>query len=97
LEPTKAADFLRDYVSNGMMVPGDCMIIGLDRCQDVSKVKLAYSEKSAEWQKYIRNAMSSAGRILGGDAAQAMAAEDQWDYVSRWDSQESRHMVCAKC
>lgn len=96
LQPQDAAKFLAEYIADGMMRQADTMIIGLDKCQDVGKVKLAYSEEDPTWQKYISNAMASAGRILGGEAARLMSTEGQWEYVSRWNRDESSHMVSSR-
>lgn len=93
LGPVEAAKFLGRYIADGLMTKSDVLVIGLDKCQDVEKVRLAYGDNGGIWQKYVSNAMASAGRILGGEAARLMSAEDQWDYVSRWSSRSSRHMV----
>lgn len=96
LHPADAVAHLQKFTGNDVLGPGDTILVGLDRCRDVSKVKSAYSESSQCWQAYMRNAVRSAGLILGGDAKSKLDESSSWEYVARWDSVNGKHMVCSK-
>lgn len=91
--PTDAAEFLRQFTNEDILNPGDTIIVGLDRCRDVEKVKDAYREDSESWKAYIRNGVRNTGAILGNDAAMKLDGSGDWIYVARWDALEGKHMV----
>lgn len=88
LRPVQASRFLWQFTRDGILRPGDFMLIGIDRCRDVDKVTAACSDSSEQWQQYIQNGLRSAAKIVGD----ASLAED-WTYVARWDAEEGRHVV----
>lgn len=98
LGPAQAADFLRQFTtaattsSSGtnaaVLQRGDWMLVGIDRCRDVDKVKAAYSDRSVHWQSYGQNGLRNAAKVVG-DAALV----DDWTYVARWDESRGRHVV----
>lgn len=79
----------------GALKAGDTFLIGVDHCRDMDKVKAAYSESSDCWKAYVRNGVKNAGKVLGGDAATKLNGGLNWEYVTRWDAVNNRHMVCA--
>jgi uncharacterized SAM-dependent methyltransferase len=90
----EATNFLGRFAT-GALKAGDTFLVGVDHCRDIKKVKAAYSEESDCWKAYIRNGVKNAGAILGGDAAVKMNGGSNWEYVTRWDRVNGRHMVCA--
>ncbi|KAI6914358.1 hypothetical protein KC318_g653 [Hortaea werneckii] len=88
LNPLQAARFLRDFVENGKLLPGDLLLVGIDRCRDVEKVTAAYSDSSQHWQRYVQNGLLNAAKSIG----EATLAND-WTYVARWDPLKGRHLV----
>lgn len=94
LDQAAATDFLRQFVVRDILLPGDTMLVGVDCCQDVDKVKLAYSEDSDKWKAYVENAMRNVSAALGGKAAQDSGeCLSSWQYEARWDAVNSRHVV----
>lgn len=102
LRPTQAAQFLRKFTAAAttgkggstkgpnVLKRGDWMLVGIDRCRDIGKVKSAYSDKSIHWQRYGQNGLRNAAKITG-----AAALADEWTYVARWDESTGRHVVSA--
>lgn len=93
LPPSEAAGFLRNFASKDVLKPTDTLLVGLDRCRDVPKVKAAYSEDLDCWRAYIKNGVANAGSILGGDAINKLDGGSSWEYVARWDATEKKQMV----
>jgi uncharacterized SAM-dependent methyltransferase len=92
--PPSAAEFLRRFVTNDVLQAGDKLLIGIDRCQDVDKVKAAYWQGAECWKAYVRNGVKTAGMILGTDEAiSQLDGSSDWEYVARWDEVENRHVV----
>ncbi|EAW14925.1 L-histidine N(alpha)-methyltransferase [Aspergillus clavatus NRRL 1] len=91
MKPTEAARFLRQFTRNGVLQPGDLMLVGIDRCRQVDKVMAAYSVSSPSWQRYVQNGMRNAAEIL-----QEESLVGDWEYVARWDAAEGRHVRFAK-
>ncbi|CAI7592998.1 unnamed protein product [Penicillium viridicatum] len=87
----QASIFLGRFAT-GVLRAGDTLLVGVDHCRDIKKVKAAYSEESDCWRAYVRNGVKNAGAILGGDAAAKMNGGSNWDYVTRWDTVNGRHM-----
>lgn len=93
LSPPDVAAFLRRFAIDDVLNPGDTLLIGLDRCRDVQKVKAAYSEQSESWKEFVRNGVRNAGLILGGDATSKLDGSSNWEYIGRWNAVDGKHMV----
>ena len=88
--PRSAAEFLRQFVTNEILQAGDKLLIGIDRCQDVDKIKAAYCPGAGCWRAYVRNGVKTAGMILG---VSQLDGSPDWEYVARWDVVERKHVV----
>ena len=93
LSPQEAANFLCKLAADDVLKSDDTLLIGLDRCRDVEKVKAAYGEYSDCWQTYIKNGIRNAGALIGGNATSKLDGGQDWVYVARWDSLRNKHMV----
>jgi len=91
--PPSAAKFLRRFVTNDILQVGDKFLIGIDRCQDVDRIKAAYWQGAECWRAYVRNGVKTAGMILGvDDAMSQLDGGSDWEYVARWDANEGKHV-----
>lgn len=93
LPPQEATEFLCKLAADEVLNLDDTLLIGLDRCRDVEKVKDAYSEDSNCWQTYMKNGVRNAGNLIGDDATSKLDGGQDWVYVARWDSLQNKHMV----
>lgn len=95
MAPAECTEFLR-HLHDNVMMPGDMLLVGVDMCQDVHKVMAAYTGASRGWRKYIANGLRNTGMILGGDASSLFGNPSKWEYVTRWDADGPKHMVCVR-
>jgi uncharacterized SAM-dependent methyltransferase len=93
LVPQEAARFLRQFSCDSIMQAGDFMLVGIDRCRDIVKVKAAYNERSRCWQDYVLNGVSTAADLT--NLPGLYSSGDDWEYVARWDADQGRHVVSA--
>lgn len=93
MTPPECVQFLQ-HMRHEFIRPGDSLLIGVDICRDVEKISEAYGEGRESWQQYLFNGLKNAGRILGGHAAAVFGDGAIWEYVSKWDNQNGRHLVC---
>ncbi|EME80875.1 uncharacterized protein MYCFIDRAFT_85179 [Pseudocercospora fijiensis CIRAD86] len=95
-EPEAAVALLRNFVHVAALGPGDCILIGIDSCQDQERLAAAYGSQSTHWRKYAQNGIRNAGKILGGSAALALQDARDWEYIARWDNLRKRHIRFVK-
>jgi len=96
LTPPDAAKFLQKFATDAILKPRDSILIGLDRCRTVDKVKAAYGEDSKCWRAYIKNGVRNAGMIIGNEAVAQLDGGSNWKYVARWVEAEGKHMRFAQ-
>lgn len=92
MEPSKAVILLRNFATAALQA-NDTLLVGVDHCRDINKIKSAYSESSEQWKAYVKNGIRNAGVVLGRDAAHLTAGAENWELVTRWDAENGRHMV----
>jgi uncharacterized SAM-dependent methyltransferase len=94
MDPEEVISFLRSLSSDHMPHVDDKILIGIDLCGDVDKIKASYGENFPIREQFMRNAIQNTGEILGGDARGILDGHaERWEYVARWDSASRRHMV----
>jgi uncharacterized SAM-dependent methyltransferase len=94
MDPEEVIFFLRSLSSDHMPHKDDKILIGIDLCGDVDKIKASYGENFPIREQFMRNAIQNTGEILGGDASGILDGHaERWEYVARWDSASRRHMV----
>ncbi|KXT18065.1 hypothetical protein AC579_4536 [Pseudocercospora musae] len=91
-EPGEAVALLRSFVYTAELKSSDCILIGIDCCQDPSRLSAAYGSQSAQWRKYAQNGIRNAANILGNEAFIKMQSAGEWEYVARWDALRKRHV-----
>ena len=87
-ERAGAATFLSDFGSR--LGPDDILLVGLDSCQDASKVHLAYNDRKGKTHQFILNGLHHANRIL----KQNVFNVDDWRVVGEYDQAAGRHYAC---
>ena len=63
------------------------MIIGLDNCQDAGRILRAYDDSKGVTDKFYRNALTHANRLLGFEAFK----QAEWELIRFYDELEHRH------
>ena len=69
-----AADFIRQFSSQ--LGPEDCMIVGLDGCQDSQTVYEAYNDREGVTHAFSLNGLRHANRLLGFEAFRLKNLDD---------------------
>lgn len=80
-----AAEFLGSFAS--LLGPSDLMIVGLDACHDGEKVFRAYNDGKGITQKFYRNGLINANRVLGYEAF----VPAEWEVDARYDADDCCH------
>ncbi|KXT05707.1 hypothetical protein AC578_5596 [Pseudocercospora eumusae] len=91
-EPGEAVALLRSFAHTAELRSRDCILIGIDCCQDPHRLSAAYGSQSAQWRKYAQNGIRNAANILGNEASIKMQSAGEWEYVARWDALRKRHV-----
>ncbi|KAK4938800.1 hypothetical protein LTR10_020807 [Elasticomyces elasticus] len=63
------------------------MLIGLDGCLDGKKVWSAYNDSEHRNERFIRNVMTHANRVLG----QEIFRQEDWEHRGKWNAELKRH------
>jgi hypothetical protein len=66
---------------------GDTLLIGLDHDNDGALIEKAYNDPHGCTQKFIKNGLRAAGRVLGDEY---LFNEENWEYSNNYDSVSSR-------
>jgi L-histidine Nalpha-methyltransferase / hercynylcysteine S-oxide synthase len=82
-----AVGFLKSFKE--VLTASDLMLVGVDACQQPSRVFHAYNDKSGVTQQFYRNGLVHANRILGYEAFKA----DDWDIEGLYDETAGKHQA----
>lgn len=82
---TEAADFLASFKQ--ILQPSDYMLVGLDACQDTKRVFAAYNDAENVTERFYRNGLEHANKLLGYKAFR----QEDWRIEGVYDSVENRH------
>lgn len=83
-----ASSFLKGF-ANALVPERDVLLVGLDACQDPSRVYKAYNDERGTTRRFILNGLAYANRILGED----IFKPTEWEYVGEYDMLEKRHQA----
>ncbi|KAL9109487.1 MAG: hypothetical protein Q9227_005822 [Pyrenula ochraceoflavens] len=81
----QASHFLNGFAK--VLQPSDLMIIGLDACQDPSRVYRAYHDEENVTHQFYRNGLDNANRLLGFEAFK----QAEWDVFGRYNEDIDGH------
>jgi L-histidine Nalpha-methyltransferase / hercynylcysteine S-oxide synthase len=80
-----AADFLRRF--SKVLGPQDSLLIGIDSCQDAQQVFRAYNDSEGVTQRFYRNGLIHANRLMGHEAFK----QSEWAAVGRYNERLQCH------
>ena len=80
-----AAVFLASIA--GVLLPGDSLLIGLDACQNTDQVFRAYNDSKGTTERFYRNGLEHANRLLGGK----VFSQEDWKIRGRYNEVLDRH------
>ena len=80
-----AADFLGKFTK--VLGPRDCMLIGIDGCQDKDVVYHAYNDREGKTHEFVRNGLTHANKILGREVFK----QEDWEVIGEYDVAAGRH------
>ena len=83
-----AAIFLRDFATG--LGPDDFLLVGIDGCQDGSKVYHAYNDRKGKTHEFVLNGLTHANHILNHTAFRV----EDWKVVGEYDKVAGRHHAC---
>ncbi|KAK7906002.1 hypothetical protein LTR67_000727 [Exophiala xenobiotica] len=87
----EAAKFLSRFASlpapHSSNIQSSLMLIGLDGCEDGDKVWTAYNDDEQRNERFIRNVLSHANRVLGKE----VFYQDEWEHRGKWNDELKRH------
>ncbi len=87
----EAAKFLSQFASlpapHSSSVQSSLMLIGLDGCEDGDKVWTAYNDDEQRNERFIRNVLSHANRVLGKEVFR----QGEWEHRGKWNDELKRH------
>lgn len=81
----EAAAFLAGIAA--VLVPGDSLLVGLDACQNSGKIFRAYNDSKGITEKFYRNGLEHANRLLGNK----VFAQKDWKIEGRYNEGIGRH------
>jgi EasF-like predicted methyltransferase len=84
-----AAQFLNSFAST--LQPGDCLLIGIDACNNPRKVFHAYNDMEGVTHKFILNGLEHANELLGSQDFDTNTWKVFGEY--RYDEFGGRHMA----
>ncbi|KAG8410100.1 Ergothioneine biosynthesis protein 1 [Metarhizium acridum] len=85
----EAAEFLQSYAD--ILKPQDCMIVGLDSCQNPDKIYHAYNDSKGITHEFILNGLINANRIYGQEVFHLPDWKVIGEYV--YDDEGGRHQA----
>ena len=80
-----AADFLHGF--SKVMGIQDTMLVGLDACEDPDRVYRAYNDSENVTERFYRNGLDQANRLLGRPVFQ----QEEWAVIGNYDPIAHRH------
>jgi len=87
----EAAKFLSRFASlpapHSSNIQSSLMLIGLDGCEDGDKVWTAYNDDEQRNERFIRNVLSHANRVLGKE----VFYQEEWEHRGKWNDELKRH------
>jgi uncharacterized SAM-dependent methyltransferase len=86
-EREAAPAFLTNF--SNILQRDDCILIGLDACQDAEKIFHAYNDRLGVTHHFIRNGLANANRILGEEVFDIR----EWEIVGEYDAEAGRHQA----
>lgn len=81
----EAAAFLKSFAD--VLGPEGMMMIGLDGCQDASRVYHAYNDREGTTHEFLFNGLCQANELIGKQAF----VRDDWRVVGEYDVTAGRH------
>jgi formylglycine-generating enzyme required for sulfatase activity len=81
----EAATFLASIAA--VLLPGDSILVGLDACQDPERVFRAYNDSKGITEKFYRNGLDHANRLLG----KKIFAQEDWKIEGMYNEEVGRH------
>ena len=84
---SEAVDFLKGFA--GVLGAKDTMLIGLDACQDSSRVFHAYNDREGKTHEFVLNGLLHANRLMGRD----IFSKEDWKVIGEYDVQAGRHQA----
>lgn len=63
------------------------MLIGLDGCQDKTKVYKAYNDQEGKTHEFIVNGLTHANKLFGGEVFNL----SDWKVIGQYNESEARH------
>lgn len=84
---SSAAAFLRQIAA--VLGPQDCMLIGIDGCQDKDTIYQAYNDREGKTHEFDRNGLTHANKILG----RQVFKQDEWEIIGEYDVVAGRHQA----
>lgn len=81
----EATGFLQSFAD--VLGPADSLLVGLDACQEPSKVYGAYNDSQGLTHRFYRNGLDHANKLLGYEAFK----QGDWDVVGLYNENEGRH------
>ncbi|KAL5332431.1 C-type lectin protein [Aspergillus crustosus] len=85
--PPDAAAFLARFAK--LLGPDDMLVIGLDACEDSSKVYNAYNDSKGITRKFYENGLVHANRALGREVFRP----NEWEVVTDYNAADGRHQA----
>jgi len=83
----EAAVFLAQF--KAALGPADLMLVGLDACQDPTRVFRAYNDKETVTEQFYRNGLEHANRLLG----QQVFKQEEWEIEGYYDDKQNKHQA----
>lgn len=80
-----AAKFLHGF--SNLMGLQDTMLVGLDACEDSGRVYCAYNDSEKLTERFYRNGLNQANRLLG----RPVFKQEEWAVVGNYDPVAHRH------
>ena len=84
-KPHEAAEFLSGWAK--VLDMSDYVLVGLDACQDPDRVFRAYNDDQRVTERFYRNGLDGANRLLGYSAFR----QEDWNITTGFDSVEKKH------
>ncbi len=83
----EAAAFLRGFANT--LGSNDCILIGLDACQDQGKIFSAYNDRDGKTHEFVLNGLAHANRLLTKDVFRL----EDWKVIGEYDESAGRHQA----
>ncbi|KAL8779261.1 MAG: hypothetical protein Q9213_007033 [Squamulea squamosa] len=83
----EAATFLQGFANT--LGSSDCLLVGLDSCQDKHKVYSAYNDRHGKTHEFIMNGLVHANRLLAKDVFKLM----DWKVIGEYNESAGCHQA----